>query len=107
MFVASACKDTSGQAAAVTLTLYSVDGIVVPVQLTSFEGRRVNLARGFLQGTNWGHACGFAAGLAEGPLTTVAVPACRLHAGEARTFDIQFNDSRFPSGTHTYRFVPD
>jgi hypothetical protein len=79
----------------------------VPAQLTSFEGRRVNLARGLLQGTNWGHACGFAAGLAEGPLTTVAVPACRLSAGEERTFDIQFNDSRFPSGTHTYRFVPD
>jgi hypothetical protein len=107
LLTASSCSDTSGPAAAVTLTLYSVDGVAVPAQLTSFEGRRVNLARGFLQGTNWGHACGFAAGLAEGPLTTVAVPACRLHAGEERTFDIQFNDSRFPSGTHTYRFVPD
>jgi hypothetical protein len=107
MLAAASCKETSGPATAVTLTLYSVDGVAVPAQLTSYEGRRVSLARGFLQGTNWGHACGFAAGLAEGPLTTVAVPACRLAPGEERTFDIQFNDPRFPSGTHSYRFVPD
>lgn len=107
MCLASSCKDTSGPATAVTLKLSSVDGVAVPAQLTSFEGRRVSLSYGLLQGTNWGHACGFAAGLAEGPLATAEVPACRLSPGEERTFDIQFKDSRFPSGTHIYRFVPD
>ncbi|HMA21389.1 MAG TPA: hypothetical protein VKO87_11350 [Gemmatimonadaceae bacterium] len=102
----SSCSETSGPATAVTLQLYSVDGNVVPVQLRTPGGRLVTIARGELQGTNWGAACGFAVGLAEGPLTTVAVAACRLKPNEERTFPITFTDSRFPSGTHEFRFVP-
>lgn len=107
ILAAASCKETSGPATAVTLTLYSVDGVAVPVRLRTAGGQVVTLARGLLQGTNWGHACGFAAGLAEGPLTTVAVPDCRLSPGEERTFDLMFGDVRFPSGTHSYRFVPE
>lgn len=102
-----ACKDTSGPASAVTLTLYAVDGVPIPVTLRTAGGNLVTLSTGRLQGTNWGHACGFAAGLAEGPLTTVAVSACRLMPGEERSFDLIFNDPRFPSGSHAYRFIPD
>ena len=102
----SSCSETSGPATAVTLQLYSVDGNVVPVQLRTPGGRLVTIARGTLQGTNWGAACGFAVGLAEGPLTTVAVAACRLKPNEERTFPITFTDSRFPAGTHEFRFVP-
>jgi hypothetical protein len=101
------CNDTGDVAAAVTLTLYSVDGVAVPVRLRTAGGSFVTLSTGRLQGTNWGHACGFAAGLAEGPLTTVGVSACRLVPGEERSFDLIFNDARFPSGSHTYRFIPD
>jgi len=107
MLAMIACKDTSGPAEAVTLTLYSVDGVAVPVKLRTATGNFVTLSTGRLQGTNWGHACGFAAGLAEGPLTTVAVSACRLMPGEERSFDLIFNDARFPTGSHTYRFIPD
>jgi hypothetical protein len=102
-----ACKDVGGPATATTLTLYSVDGVVIPVRLPTAGGRLVTLTTGRLQGTSWGHACGFAAGLADGPLTTVGVSACRLAPGEERSFDLIFNDARFPSGTHTYRFIPD
>jgi hypothetical protein len=35
------------------------------------------------------------------------VSACRLVPGEERSFDLIFNDARFPSGSHTYRFIPD
>lgn len=102
----TACKDTSGPAIAVTLELYSIDDNVLPVQLRSPRGELVTIARGLLQGTNWGAACGFAVGLAEGPLTAVDVPACRLKPGEERIFQITFSDTRFPAGTHSYRFVP-
>ena len=106
LFITAACKDTSGPATAVTLSLHSVDGAVIPTSLTTASGQRVTIGRGFLQGTNWGHACGFAVGLAEGPLTTVAVPSCMLKQNEERTFTITFNDVRFPTGPHQYRFVP-
>jgi hypothetical protein len=107
LLLASACKETSGPAVAVTLTLHSVDGVVVPAPLTTASGQRATIGTGFLQGTNWGHACGFTVGLAEGPLTTVPVPECRLKPDEERTFSITFNDVRFPSGSHQYRFVPE
>ena len=100
------CKDTSGPAAAVTLQLYSVDGVVIPAPLKSAQGQAATIGRGLLQGTNWGHACGFAVGLAEGPLTTVSIPDCRLRPGEERIFSITFSDARFPSGSHSYRFIP-
>jgi hypothetical protein len=101
------CKDIGGPSIAVTLILDSVDGVAVPVQLRTAGGRLVTLSTGRLQGTSWGFACGFAAGLADGPLTTVAVSSCRLTPGEERSFDLVFNDARFPSGSHTYRFIPD
>jgi len=103
----AACKDTNDVATAVTLTLYSVDGVVIPAPMKSSTGRPVTIGKGFLQGTNWGHACGFSVGLVEGPLTFADVPACRLLPGEERTFKVTFLDSRFPGGEHTYRFVPE
>ncbi len=90
-----------------TLELYSVDGVVVPAPLVSPTGKPATIGRGFLQGTNWGHACGFAVGLIEGPLTVVEVGGCRLKPGEERRFDISFSDPRFPVGTHEYRFIPE
>jgi hypothetical protein len=104
--LAAACKETSGPAVAVTLSLHSVDGVVIPAPLTTATGQTVTVGNGFLQGTNWGHACGFTVGLAQGPLTTVSIPECRLKPDEERTFSISFNDVRFPSGSHEYRFVP-
>ena len=90
-----------------TLELYSVDGVVIPTSLLSPGGKRATVGSGFLQGTNWGAACGFSAQLAEGALTFLAVPDCRLKPGKERTFAITFSDSRFPAGTHQYRFIPE
>ena len=101
------CTDTNGVATAVTLSLYSVDGVVIPAPMKSAAGRPATIGKGFLQGNNWGHACGFSVGLAEGPMTFADIPACRLHPGEERTISVTFLDSRFPSGEHTYRFVPE
>src|SRR5215217_4116197 len=106
LLLSTGCKDTSGPAIAVTLELYSVDGVVVPAPLTSHEGKPATVARGFLQGTNWGAACGFAVGLSEGPVTFLDVPDCRLKPDEERSFTIAFSDTRFPSGTHELRFIP-
>ena len=107
LLLAAACKETSGPAVAVRLSLVSVDGVGIPAPLTNSSGQRATIGAGFLQGTNWGHACGFTVGLAEGPLTTVSVPECRLKPDEERTFSITFNDVRFPTGSHSYRFVPE
>ena len=101
------CTDTNDVATAVTLSLYSVDGVVIPAPMKSSTGRPATIGKGFLQGNNWGHACGFSVGLVEGPLTFADVPACRLHPGEEKTFTVTFLDSRFPSGPHMYRFVPE
>jgi hypothetical protein len=101
-----ACTDANDVATAVTLTLESVDGAAIPARLTSVAGKPATIGRGFLQGTNWGHACGFSVGLAEGPLTFTEIPGCRLQPGEARTFTVTLLDSRFPAGSHTYRFIP-
>lgn len=107
LLLASACKETSGPAVAVTLRLEAVDGVAIPVPLTTASGQRATIGTGFLQGTNWGHACGFSIGLAEGPLTSVSIPECRLRPDEERTFSVTFNDVRFPAGAHQYRFVPE
>jgi hypothetical protein len=100
------CRDTSGPAVAVSLNLHSIDGVVVPVQLRTPGGKLVTLANGKVQGTNWGHACGAAFRLAEGPITAVDVPDCRLAPGEELITTLTFSDSRFPGGSHLYRFVP-
>lgn len=100
------CSDSSGPGVAVNLNLHSIDGVVIPVQLRTPGGTLVTLANGELQGTNWGHACGAAFRLAEGPITAVALPDCRLKPGEERRATITFSDSRFPAGAHEYRFVP-
>lgn len=102
----AACGDSSGPGVAVNLNLHSVDGVVMPVQLRTPGGRLVTLANGELQGTNWGHACGAAFRLAEGPITAVDVGSCRLKPGEELKTTITFSDSRFPAGAHEYRFVP-
>lgn len=100
------CGDSVGPAVAVSLELYSVNGVVIPMQLRTPGGALVTIGGGRLQGTNWGHACGAALRLAEGPLTAVAVPDCTLRPGEEKTLTITLTDSRFPAGTHEYRFVP-
>ena len=105
--VFAGCNDMNGAATAVTLKLYSVDGVAVPAPMISSRGRPATIVSGFLQGNNWGHACGFSAGLGEGPLTFAEISECRLSPGEERTFAVTFLDSRFPSGEHTYRFVPE
>ena len=106
VFALLACSETSGPAVAVNLNLHSVDGIVVPVQLRTPGGRLVTLANGKLQGTSWGYACGAGFRLAEGPITALDIPSCRLTSGIERKFTITFTDSRFPAGQHEYRFVP-
>lgn len=100
------CGNSVGPAVAVSLELYSVNGVVIPMQLRTPGGALVTIGGGQLQGTNWGHACGAALRLAEGPLTAVAVPDCTLRPGEEKTLTITLTDSRFPAGTHEYRFVP-
>ena len=100
------CSDTSGPGVAVHLNLHSVDGVVIPVQLRTPGGKLVTLSSGKLQGTNWGHACGAAFSLAEGPITAIDVPSCKPKPGEDVKATITFTDSRFPAGTHEYRFVP-
>jgi len=99
------CSDASGPGVAVHLSLYSVDGVVIPVQLRTPGGKLVTLANGELQGTNWGHACGAAFRLAEGPITALDVGSCRLKRGEERRFTLTLTDSRFPAGAHEYRFA--
>lgn len=106
LICACAGSDTSGPAVAVTLRLATVDDVSVPVQLRAINGKIATLSTGLLQGTNWGAACGFAASLAEGPVTAVDVPDCRIKPGESRTFSITFSDSRFPAGQHNYTFIP-
>ena len=103
----SSCSDSDNVATAVTLSLYSVDGVVIPAPMTSAAGKAATIGRGFLQGNNWGHACGFAVGLLEGPVTAAEISSCRLYPGEERTFTVTVLDSRFPAGPHTYRFVPE
>ena len=103
----SGCTDPNDVATAVTLSLESVDGTAIPARFTSSGGKPATIGRGFLQGNNWGHACGFSVGLAEGPLTFAEIPDCRLRPGEERSFSVTLLDSRFPGGTHTYRFVPE
>jgi hypothetical protein len=90
----------------VTLNLHSIDGKVVPAQGVTIGGRKVTVAGGKLQGTNWGHACGMALRLVEGPVTAADVPGCRLKPGEEKIFLLTLPDSRFPAGSHEYRFVP-
>jgi hypothetical protein len=74
--------------------------------MTAASGHAATVGSGFLQGNNWGHACGFSVRLNEGPLTFAEIPDCRLYPGEERTFTVTFLDSRFPSGPHIYRFIP-
>ncbi len=103
---AAGCGNSTGPAIAVGLTLHSVDGIVIPVQLRTPGGKLVSLATGRLQGTSWGHACGAAFSLADGPITAIDVPDCKLIPGEDRKVTLTFTDSRFPAGAHEYRFIP-
>lgn len=102
---AIACSDTSGPAVAVTLALYSVDGVLVPAPLKSVGGKPISIGSGRLQGTNRGFACGMSLQLSEGPITAIDIPNCRLLTGREKTFSAALSDSRFPAGAHTYRFV--
>lgn len=100
------CNNALGPAVAVTLNLYSIDGVVIPVPLKSPGGKTVTVGNGRLQGTNWGHACGMSLQLIDGPITAAEIPDCRLIAGEEKKFSATLSDSRFPGGAHEYRFVP-
>ena len=102
----TACGDSVGPGIAVTLNLHSVDGTVVPAEGVTAGGRRVTIAGGKLQGTNWGHACGVALRLVEGPLTGIEIPDCKVSPGEERIFTLTLKDPRFPAGAHEFRFVP-
>jgi hypothetical protein len=53
------CGDTNDIAKAVTLTLYSVDGVVIPAPMTSAGGRPATIGRGFLQETTGVTPAGF------------------------------------------------
>lgn len=103
---AAGCGDSTGPAIAVALTLRSVDGVAIPVQLRTPGGKLVTLATGRLQGTTWGHACGAAFGLGDGPITVIDVADCKLIPGQERNVTLTFTDSRFPAGAHEYRFGP-
>jgi len=106
VLAAASCGNSLGPAVAVTLNLYSVDGVVIPVPLKSSGGKSISIGNGRLQGTNWGHACGMSLQLAEGPITSVDVADCKLITGEEKRFSATLTDSRFPAGAHEYRFVP-
>ncbi len=99
------CSDTSGPAVAVTLDLYSVDGVVIPVPSKSAGGKAISIGNGRLQGTNRGFACGMSLQLSEGPITALEIPDCRLITGQEKSFVATITDTRFPSGPHTYRFI--
>ena len=101
----TACSDTSGPAVAVTLRLYTVDGVFIPTPLKDAGGRAISIGNGRLQGTNRGYACGMSLQLTDGPITAVDVPDCRLFTGEEKRVSVSLTDSRFPSGVHEYRFI--
>jgi hypothetical protein len=103
-FTLLSCSDTSGPAVAVTLDLYSVDGIVIPVPTKSAAGKAISIGNGRLQGTNRGFACGMSLQLSEGPITAAEIPDCRLITGQEKIFTATITDSRFPPGPHVYRF---
>jgi hypothetical protein len=103
-FTLLSCSDTSGPAVAVTLDLYSVDGVVIPVPTKSAGGKSISIGNGRLQGTNRGFACGMSLQLSEGPITAAEIPDCRLLTGEEKIFTATITDSRFPAGPHVYRF---
>jgi hypothetical protein len=103
-FMLLSCSDTSGPAVAVTLDLYSVDGVVIPVPTRSAGGKAITIGNGRLQGTNRGFACGMSLQLSEGPITALEIPDCRLLTGQEKIFTATITDSRFPSGPHIYRF---
>lgn len=102
----ASCNNSLGPAVAVTLNLYSVDGIVIPSPISNPSGKTMTIGTGRLQGTNWGHACGMSLQLIDGPITAAEIPDCRLVAGEEKKFTATLTDSRFPTGAHEYRFVP-
>jgi len=105
-FIILSCSDTSGPAVAVTLDLYSVDGVAIPVPTKSAGGKAITIGNGRLQGTNRGFACGMSLQLSQGPITAAEIPDCRLITGQEKIFTATITDSRFPSGPHEYRFVP-
>ncbi len=102
----ASCGNGLGPSVAVTLNLYSVDGVVIPAPLKSSGGKSISIGNGRLQGTSWGHACGMSLQLAEGPITAVDVADCKLAVGEEKRFTATLSDSRFPAGAHEYRFLP-
>lgn len=100
------CNNSLGPAVAVTLNLYSIDGVIIPVPPKSPGGKTVTVGNGRLQGTNWGYACGMSLQLIDGPITAADIPDCKLITGEEKKFSAALSDSRFPAGLHEYRFVP-
>ena len=102
----TSCGNGLGPSVAVTLNLYSVDGVIIPAPFKSAGGKSISIGNGRLQGTSWGHACGMSLQLIEGPITAVDVPDCKLAIREEKRFTSTLTDSRFPAGAHEYRFVP-
>ena len=89
-----------------TLTLYAVDGNLLPAVVKGADGRTMTIGIGRLQGTDIGPSCGMSIQLTNGPIASAQVPDCKLVAGEEFRFNATLNDPRFPTGPHAYRFVP-
>jgi hypothetical protein len=106
MISLSACSGTSGPPVAVTLTLYTVDGIFLPAAIKGTDGRIMTIGVGRLQGSDVGPSCGMSLQLGNGPITSADISNCKLAADEEFRFTATLTDSRFPSGPHEYRFVP-
>lgn len=102
----SSCSNSNGPSVALTLTLYTVDGNFLPVAIRNADGKTFTIGVGRLQGTDLGPSCGMSLQLITGPITSAAVPGCKLITGEEFKFTATLNDPRFPSGPHQYRFVP-
>lgn len=102
----SSCSDATGLAVSQTLVLYTVDRSFLPAPVKNPDGRTFTIGVGRLQGTDVGPSCGMSIQLTSGPITSLQIPNCKLERGDEITFNATLNDSRFPSGAHEYRFVP-
>ncbi len=101
-----ACGDGEGPGVFVRLKAVTIDGQPLPITLPAPGNKQATIAEAFLVGTNWGSSCGVSVRLTSGPITAGSVPDCKLHPGDERKVSVALPDTRFPSGTHEYLFVP-
>lgn len=101
----SSCSNSSGPSLALTFTLYTLDGNYLPAAIRNADGKTITIGIGRLQGTDAGPSCGMSLQLITGPITSAEIPDCKLVKGEEFRFKATLTDSRFPSGSHEYRFI--